>query len=376
VKLWQIPKTSLQYYERDDEDRNWIMATKKLFVPSRCIVEPGEGIRFPGLWGDNKPFEDFYEQTLSSVFCSPRGNTTEHGFVVLGIAPGWAKFSEKYHEPMWLLGPSSRVLHNILGHDKIRIYPYFTDVFKEPFKDEDGKYINKIPQRYRLHPEYDSLFGASIAILKEEISVLSPRLVILLGKGIDYKGVYDQVRTILDEKNQSNPSLFKHVTINHPNSHGLTLEERVREVENALKGIVTGTPISGPLTHPDIGTKDRWVACRHQYWDSCVDIHWHSTLTILESKLGHGVHLDYGEESRRPQFVVAFVNEFDWLHGVSDDVTVDILDSKSAEFASRNLNGAAIVAEAKAVLRPYLLTRTLPKPDEDIGNNFRAVING
>ena len=91
MKLWQIPTTGLKHYFNNTEDRNWLKILKSRFIPVGYDIDNvGEGIKFPGLYGDNEDYGKFYYQYFSrdKVFCAPRGNINKYGYVVMGLNPG------------------------------------------------------------------------------------------------------------------------------------------------------------------------------------------------------------------------------------------------------------------------------------------------
>lgn len=62
MKLWQIPTTSLHHYLNNTEDKNWLKILKRRFIPAKYTIDKvGEGIRFPGLYGDNEDYLKWIE---------------------------------------------------------------------------------------------------------------------------------------------------------------------------------------------------------------------------------------------------------------------------------------------------------------------------
>jgi len=220
MKLWQIPTTGLKHYFNNTEDRNWLKILKRRFIPAGYNIDNvGEGIRFPGLYGDNEDYKKFYYANFDrdKVFCAPRGNISKNGYVVIGLNPGAADESKKLHEPMWIFGNSSNTLHRLL--ESVGIYPYFTDIIKEPFKHENGKFDNI--RTYSMK-DTEAFLKPNLELLTREIILLSPQVVILLGAHRRFLIEYKYVKEYFC---RTNPELFKHVTfvtIEHPAVHGLT----------------------------------------------------------------------------------------------------------------------------------------------------------
>ena len=105
-----------------------------------------------------------------------------------------------------------------------------------------------------------------------------------------------------------------------------------------------------------------------------LEIEWKIADSIARGS-GHGVDIYYPLNQEHDQrFVIMFVNEFQWLHGYSNDVCVSVLSSKSIEFTTRGLNGNDIINELKKHLSWYLYRRKMP-PNK-IGKHFMTIING
>ena len=104
-----------------------------------------------------------------------------------------------------------------------------------------------------------------------------------------------------------------------------------------------------------------------------VRINWGETDKIPE-RLGHGIEIYCVMNHEQERFLLAFVNEFRWLHGYSDNVQVQILSSESGEFTKRGLNGATVIAEVKKSLVWYISRRRIPS--QRMGKHFVTWING
>jgi uracil-DNA glycosylase len=329
------------------------------------IDNVGEGIKFPGLYGDNEDYGKFYYQYFSrdKVFCAPRGNINKYGYVVMGLNPGAADESEILHEPMWLFGNSSNTLHRLL--QTVGIYPYFTDMIKEPFKQGKGKSKNLRP--YSAN-ETEEFFIPHLDLLKQEISLLSPRVVILLGSGERIQTEYSYVKEYLDEMNRTNPNLFRYVTIEHPRTFS-TDAGRSAELKDKLKKI----PKFEIPNQPNVIASN---AKRHEYPFCDIQIKWNEVDNIPRGQ-GHGIEIWHGQPQNHQLFIVAFVHGFSWYHGESYGVQVDILEEDSSEFIkdSRNLVGHSLIKEAKMAIKPYLITRESPGNDKEIGGHVWTWLN-
>jgi len=169
--VWTIPSYKVSYYTDNVNDREKLLSLKREVLFERIPVE--DGLKFPGFFGENKDFFTFYVDRLYNVFTSPRGNLID-GYAIIGFAPGDS--IQSFGEPKWLLGPSSQTLHRLLT--EFEIYPYFTNVFKKPFRDNRPDYS---------HEELTE----AIEVLLEELQLLSTDKIILLGKYSEYQSVID-----------------------------------------------------------------------------------------------------------------------------------------------------------------------------------------
>ena len=104
-----------------------------------------------------------------------------------------------------------------------------------------------------------------------------------------------------------------------------------------------------------------------------VKILW-ETVEIIPEASGHGVEIYYAKSlSQTDKLLIAFIVEFKWLHGISDNVMVHILSPESEEFAKRGLDGSELIAELKKSLIWYLHRRKIPL--KRVGKIFVTGIN-
>jgi hypothetical protein len=163
--MWTIPSYNVKYYAEHPEDRDKILSLKNCFAEEKMTVE--EGLLFPGFCGTmTSPDLDRYDKFLKNACTPPRGNY-DGLYAIIGIAPGYSEYS--FGEPTMLLGPSSETLHRLLV--KFDIYPYFTNIFKKAF--EDNQPIYEVPD---IDKE----------IIYAELDILFPREVIFLGSYRQY----------------------------------------------------------------------------------------------------------------------------------------------------------------------------------------------
>jgi len=176
-------------------------------------------IKYPGFISDDNKFDaavqyvnELYIPRFKNMFTPPRGNLSSTlSYIFIGFAPGYSQLSKG--EPNWLLGPSSKILHNALI--ELNIYPYFTNLFKTPFKDNKIEYTN----------EY---FNKSIDDLKIELSYLFSNFNI---KKIIFLGHYIQFNDII------NMLYVEYSIIKHPSyfvRKGLTHKEYTKEINGGL----------------------------------------------------------------------------------------------------------------------------------------------
>ena len=351
MKLWQIPTTSIKHYIDNTEDGNWIRVLRGKFVSGEYkLTNVREGIKFPGLHGDNNDYKEFYNSNFRCSFCPPRGNINKHGVVVMGINPGAAEESEIIREPMWLFGNSSAKLQNDL--EKMNIYPYFTDIIKDPFKDKEGKPINKKPYKDVL--EMEEYLEPHLKIVYQELTALSPELVILLGKTAME---FDEVRELLDGLK------INHHTLSHPNARGLTREGRFKEWRTEIQGI--------PNIQLQPSSDVSYRCCK-----SAVSLEWIEFSLSSEFEFGD-IEIRYAHNQNDQGFLVACLpNFYNLERGNSDKMRANILRCNSLKFTEDNLKGNEIVTEAKNALKPYILARVNPGHDKQIAKNLWTHLNG
>jgi len=97
-------------------------------------------IKWPGTVFSSKKAQRLYTKELHdllSVHTPPRGNLSKHSrFIFIGIKPGHTYAHLSKYDTSWMFGNSSTVLHKALV--SLGIYPYFTNVYKDPFQETDG----------------------------------------------------------------------------------------------------------------------------------------------------------------------------------------------------------------------------------------------
>lgn len=104
-----------------------------------------------------------------------------------------------------------------------------------------------------------------------------------------------------------------------------------------------------------------------------VTLNW-KTGKLIPELLGHGIEVYYLPNQVHDQrFIIAFVNGFQWLHGYSNDVDIDVLLPEVSEFINLDLNGTQIINKMKSHLSWYLHRRKVPP--HEIGRNFITHIN-
>jgi uracil-DNA glycosylase family 4 len=204
LKPWTIPDYDLRYYLSRHEDVESIITLKTKVLDDDLDVTTG--VKFPGFQGPNTNYMNFYRQEFSSVFTPPRGNLNAD-IVVCGIAPGYSPYSFK--EPKWLLGSSSKILHKLLIEHNV--YPYFTNVFKKPFLNNEIRYVSEELLR-------------AVDILYQEILLIAPKQVIFLGK-------YNEYSLISHRLTDTKVSSLNHPSyINRTNSYS-TWSKRFGEIK-------------------------------------------------------------------------------------------------------------------------------------------------
>jgi len=87
-------------------------------------------------------YEKVTAQYKTTYLPLPRGNLSKfNSYIFVGIKPGSYKTDFNICGTAWLFGPSSEVLNKFLI--ELKIYPYFTNVYKSYF-DEENKNIDNI----------------------------------------------------------------------------------------------------------------------------------------------------------------------------------------------------------------------------------------
>lgn len=167
MDVWTIPTYRLENLEEDDKQQ--ILSLKSEFLDE--VLPTAIGLKFPGFCGNNGAYKEFYSEHLKGLFTPPRGNITSK-YCIIGYAPGWSAIS--FGEPKWLLGPSSETLHKVLL--EFDIYPYFTNLFKEPFIENKAVYSQETLKN-------------SLELLSEELAHLEIKKAIFLGKYSEYTDI-------------------------------------------------------------------------------------------------------------------------------------------------------------------------------------------
>jgi len=183
-------------------------------------------IRYPGFVCNSEKqaksyIEHIYHKYFTTVFTPPRGNiSTDLQYIVVGFAPGYSDLSRG--ESNWLLGPSSKILIELFV--KFNIFPYFTNVFKSPFKNNKINYTSE-------------LLDKSISILIDEIDFLFNTTTVI---NLIFLGSYKEYDEVI--KRLDNP-LLKINKIWHPsyilrdNSKLLDYHERFKTIIDNSKEI-------------------------------------------------------------------------------------------------------------------------------------------
>lgn len=177
---------SVTFYAENPDERAKILKQKSEYREIQKDEVILNLLQYPGLGYQHcriDEFEQFYNGFLKDLYCPPRGNITPFNYMVIGLAPGKHKLS--FGESMWLLGPSSEILHCVLEDNNV--YPYFTDMFKTPFKDENGQDTNK-PCGKKGNPYYtESELSNAVRLIETEIKILKPSKIIFLGSYKEFK---------------------------------------------------------------------------------------------------------------------------------------------------------------------------------------------
>ena len=225
---------------------------------------------------------------------------------------------------MWLLGPSSKILHRLLGENKI--YPYFTDLFKKPFKNEVGEDTNN-PRDKNGKPYYTDLTEKA-EILRKEIELVSPSMVVLLGKYEEFA----EIELFLEKQGT------KHFSVWHPS----------------------------------------WVIRYNHYdrWNAEFKIKYSSKTGGFESRViwnkehisaGHGIEVVFIEEAR--PITIAWIREC-WDQP-KDKTVIEVLSSSSKTVSQKS--GQPILTEFVEAIVSFLSSRMLPRDLEKVGTRKQFV---
>jgi uracil-DNA glycosylase len=340
MSIWCITKYDVKYYQKHSEIKEELLQEKVRFTKvttedwqnnlNKFLKHPG--ICYEGDFPDK--YKKFYMEINQSknhecpwdgLYCPPRGNVTKGAYMILGIAPGTSEFS--FGESMWLLGPNSKYLHQLLEDN--HIYPYFTDLFKKPFKNMTGDYINEPQENDDLNYTSEELITYR-AMIEREIDLLNPEMVIFLGNYKEFK----EIKVFLDNQG------IKHFEIWHP-------------------------------SYMRYGHFDKWnanfkisQASKLANFDS--NIIWRK-----DEIVGHGIEIVFDEEAESQ--TIAILKD---CYEFPNNPQVIIID-KSASKRIVNLSGVKVSTEFAEAITPCLKSKTLPRLGERIGarKQFLCITN-
>ena len=171
--------------EITEDEWKYILENKRIAIKSNKFDI--SNLYYPGFVIDdqevfNKYLLNIYLKYYNNSFTPPRGNLTHTvSTAIVGFAPGYSTLSRG--ESNWLLGPSTKLLLDIFF--KQGIYPYFTNLFKDPFKDNKPNYTAEqlSEAEYKLIDE--------LLFIDDEINAIS---VIFLGSYKEYNNVKNKLK--------------------------------------------------------------------------------------------------------------------------------------------------------------------------------------
>lgn len=110
-----------------------------------------------------KYYEDvlMYYKNANKYIPLPRGNLSKfNNYIFVGIKPGSYNLNMDFCGTAWLFGPSSKILNKFLI--QLNIYPYFTNIFKSYFDNENEiigtkSIINEIRIITDLYEKYNKI---------------------------------------------------------------------------------------------------------------------------------------------------------------------------------------------------------------------------
>jgi len=138
----------------------------------------------------NKIYQNFIKL---NVFTPPRGNLSKfNNTIILGIKPGIFNAKFDWYESAWLFGPSVIRLFKLLK--LFKIYPYFTNVYHNPF-DDMNKNLNLILEEFKI-----------VLYIMRKLNKIKLINIITLGK-------YDEFELV---KNEIKINNIKFINIFHP----------------------------------------------------------------------------------------------------------------------------------------------------------------
>lgn len=184
------------------EEQQFVLSNKSAFLN---ITDPDfQVMKFPGFCYYDQAYADNYNDVVykklwRDVPVPPRGLLDMSSVIVVGIAPGHSVHS--FGESNWLYGPSSEVLHALLGFSNKW---YFSNIAKRPFKD------NALPKK-----EIESFYAKTL----EEFRFFQGHKFMFLGK----YDIYDSVIKDL--------SLMKYLKVKHPSFFLYQPDPELRKIE-------------------------------------------------------------------------------------------------------------------------------------------------
>jgi uracil-DNA glycosylase family 4 len=162
---WIIPSYNLRFLSLEDWEKINYYKNKAAFLDSDQDLDIESFLKFPGFVfskGEENwtKYAKFYSENLKNKITAPRGNLlnkqTSIPIIVCGLAPGYSEFSKG--EPKWLLGPSSKLLHKMLT--VLNIYPYFTNIYKNPFIKNKISSVDQISSFNLLENELSVIYNS------------------------------------------------------------------------------------------------------------------------------------------------------------------------------------------------------------------------
>ncbi|MFC2038988.1 hypothetical protein ACFLUG_04385 [Chloroflexota bacterium] len=101
-----------------------------------------------------------------------------------------------------------------------------------------------------------------------------------------------------------------------------------------------------------------------------ITIEWLPVENIPEGS-GDGIEVYYTNSDIN--LLLAFIVGFQWFHGTSEKVTIQVISSESVEFTKHDLDAPELIEEIKQLITPYINKRGIPP--KKIGSNYTTLIN-